>query len=537
MRRSMVFVLMIIGFSFLLLNGCQKGQEETNLQVLHVAAPASPITLNPLFARDAGSLEAAALLHPQLLGTNPDTLEVEPRLFASFELQADNLTYLFRLQEGLLWSDGTPLTADDVAFTLLLISHGDYTGWLYPLLRFVDGAEEYRNKRLSPYAQGEISGIRVIDEHTIAIRLKQLHAPFLSYLTFPPLPAHKLQNVKVAEMEGHPSLRNVLVGAGPYLLAAWKPDEYLHVRANPDYHLGKPKIAEIYYRFIPNIEAQVIELLAGKLDLLPTAVKVEDVEMLAADRQISIHKNERLVYDYIAINQKKEGSPLKDKRVRQALAMLLDKDELVTNLLLGNAEVLHGPLLPLHFAFDREFSQEKGSLPAARQLLLQAGHPQFQLKLIFNSGNIIRENVALLFKEQAAQVGIDVQIHALEWEAFLAALTNGDYDLAILGRSADADPDLSFHWHSQGAGNRTGYANEKVDRLLEEGVAVLDKERRSELYRQIQEFIVADAPIIWLYTRQAIHAASADLQGFAAHPESLFYNVHLWSLAGREDGL
>ncbi len=527
----------MISFSFLFINGCQESREVTNTQVLHVAAPVSPTTLNPIFARDASSLEAAALLHPQLLGTNPYTLEVEARLFASFELQADNLTYLFRLREGLLWSDGTPLTADDVVFTLLLICHGDYTGWLYPLLRFVDGAEEYRNKRLSPYAQGEISGIRVIDEHTIAIRLKQVHAPFLSYLTFPPLPAHKLQNVLVAEMEAHPSLRNVLVGAGPYLLTAWRPDEYLHVKANPDFYLGKPEIAEIYYRFIPNIEAQVIELLAGKLDLLPTAVKVEDVEMLAADRQIRVHKNNRLVYDYIAINQKTENTPLKDRRVRQALAMLLDKDELVANLLSGYAEVLHGPLLPLHFAYDPEFLREKGSLPAARELLLQAGHPQFKLKLIFNAGNIIRENVSLLFKEQAAQVGVDVQIHALEWEAFLAALTNGDYVLAILGRGADADPDLSFHWHSQGAGNRTGYANEEVDRLLEEGAAVLDKQRRTVLYRQSQELIVADVPIIWLYTRQAIHAASADLHGFTAHPESLFYNVHLWSLVGREERL
>ena len=534
MLWSRVLVLIAISFVFLFINGCQKSSEVTNSQILHVAAPASPITLNPLFARDAVSLEAAALLHPQLLGTNPYTLEVEPRLFASWELHADNLTYHLRLREGLLWSDGTPLTADDVAFTLLLICHADYTGWLYPLLRFVEGAEEYRKTRHSPYAQGAIPGIRVIDEQTIAIRLKQVHAPFLSYLTFPPLPAHKLQNVKVADMEEHPSLKNVGVGAGPYLFTSWRPDEYLLVRANPDYYLGKPEIAEIYYRIIPNIEAQVIELLAGKLDLLPTAVKVEDVEMLAADRQIRIHKNSRLVYDYIAINHKQENTPLKDRRVRQALAMLLEKDELVANLLLGFAEVLHGPLLPLHFAYDSEFSQEKGSLPAARELLLQAGYPQFKLKLIFNSGNIVRENVALLFKEQAAQVGVDVQIHALEWEAFLAALTNGDYDLAILGRSTDADPDLSFHWHSQGAGNRTGYANEQVDRLLEAGAAVLDRGKRTELYRQSQALIVADAPIIWLYSRQAIHAASADLHNFAAHPESLFYDVHLWSLAGRD---
>jgi peptide/nickel transport system substrate-binding protein len=500
-----------------------------------VAALAGPISLNPVFIRDAVSAEAAALLHPQLIGTNPDTLDVEPRLFVSWEVSEDNLVYVLTLQDGLLWSDGTPLIAEDVVFTMRVICHGDYTGWMFPLLQYVEGAQEYRTNRSSSHAHGRISGIEDLDERTVRIQLKQPHAPFLSYLGFAPLPIHLLGDIAVEEMEMHPYSRTVPVGAGPYLLVEWRQDEYLHVRSNPDYYLGKPEIEEIYYRFIANPEAQIIELLAGKLDLIPTAVKVEDVVMLQVDPQIKIHQNNRLVYDYIGFNIKKEYSPLSDQRVRQALSNLICKDDLVENLLLGYGEPLRGPLLPLHFAHDPDFSNDSDSLPAARNVLLKAGYPTLELKLIYNAGNIVREHVALLFKEKAALVGVDVQIHILEWEAFLAALSEGDYDLVVLGRGADADPDMSFHWHSQGAGNTMGYNNEKVDGLLEAGAATGDKEERTEIYRQVQQLIVADAPMIWLYTRLAVHAATIELENFSAHPESLFYNVHTWRLT-KSDG-
>jgi peptide/nickel transport system substrate-binding protein len=514
----------------MLTNGCSTNFTNTQQDVLHVAALAGPITLNPIFVRDGGSAETVALLHPQLLGTNPDTLEIEPRLISSWQRKEDNLTYIFTLHEGVTWSDGTPLTAQDVAFTIRVICHGDYTGWMFPLLEDIEGAAEYRKARDSSYADGSISGLKVLDTKTLQIRLKKPYAPFLSHLGFPPLPAHFLQDIHVAELELHPYSRTLPVSAGPYLLQEWRQDEYIHVRANPNYYLGKPAIEEIYYRFIANPEAQLIELLAGKLDLIPTTVKPEDVQTLLSNPEIRIYQNRRLVYDYIGFNYADSASPLRDKRVRRALSMLLNKEELVENLLLGYGEALRGPLLPLHFAYDPDFSRDRESLPAARNLLLEAGYPSLKVKLIYNSGNTVRENVALLLQEKAAQVGVDVQIQVLEWEAFLAALTNGDYDLVVLGRGTDADPDLSFHWHSQGPGNTMGYASDMVDELVENGASVFDKERRTEFYRMAQEQIVSDAPLLWLYTRQAIHAASAELDSFTAHPESLFYNVHLWKM-------
>ena len=519
----LVVIIMAVAFS-----GCRRQVGEDEPRALHVAALANPVTLNPLFLRDAVSAEAAALLHPQLLATDPRTLEPTPRLFSAWEIKEDNLTYVFTLQEDVLWSDGFPLTARDVAFSLRIISHPDYTGWMYPLLAHIEGADEYKQAHGSALADGEISGITVHDEQTIEIRLARPHTPFLTYLTLAPLPEHLLGDVPVNEMEAHPHSLTVPVGAGPYLFGEWRQDEYLYVRANPDYFLGEPAIAEIYYRVIANPENQLIELLAGKLDLIPTAVKVEDVRTLEKDPQTRIHRNSRLVYDYIGFNLKKNDSPLEDQRVRRALSLLLDKDQVVENLLLGYARPLHGPLLPLHFAYDEDFLVYEENLPAARSLLLGAGYHTMELKLIVNAGNIVRENTALLYKEQAAKVGVDIKVTLLEWEAFLAALRDGDYDLVALGRGADADPDLSFHWHTESPGNTLQYSNDKVDTLLQEGTAVFDTKQRTKIYREVQDLIVKDAPMIWLYTREATHAATADLYGFDPHPEMLFYNVHLW---------
>jgi peptide/nickel transport system substrate-binding protein len=533
MRRIYLFLLLLPLLAAVTMAGCQRSMANHGPQALHVAALAGPVTLNPVFIRDAVSAEAAALLHPQLLGTNPATLESEPRLVREWQISEDGRTYRLRLEEGLVWSDGEPLTSRDVAFTLRVICHSDYTGWMYPLLRYIEGAAEYRKERLSGHARGSISGVVPLDEYTLEIRLENPHAPFLSYLTFAPLPHHLLEDIAVEELEMHPYSRTVAVGAGPYLLEEWRQEEYLHLRANPRYYLGKPEIEEIYYRFIANPEAQMIELLAGKLDLIPTAVKVEDVTLLSEDPQVVIRENSRLVYDYIGFNSQKPYSPLKDRRVRQALSMLPDREALVGNLLLGHGEPLYGPLLPLHFPYDPDFVRAGGGLPAARTLLLEAGCPALKLKMIFNAGNIVREHAALLFKEQAAKVGVEIDLHIMEWESFLAAYNEGDYDLVLLGRGADADPDLSFHWHSAGPGNTLGYRNEEVDELLEAAAADTDPHSRSELYRRAQERIVEDAPMIWLYTRKAVHAMSAELENFEAHPESLFYNVHLWRLGGK----
>ncbi|MDW7651202.1 MAG: ABC transporter substrate-binding protein [Bacillota bacterium] len=526
MRR--VFIIFAALLLVVTCTGCRKETVEQKERALHVASPANPITLNPLFLRDAVSAEAAALLHPQLLMTDPETLEPKPRLFSSWEVKEDNLTYVFTMHEEVYWSDGTAMTAEDVAFTMRAIIHPDYTGWMYPLLQHIKGAKEYRKNHVSPHADGKVTGITVVDERTLQVRLEKPHAPFLTYLVFAPLPAHILADIHVSELEQHVYSRTVPVGAGPYLFGEWRQDEYLYVRANPDYFLGKPEIEEIYYRVIPNPETQLIELLAGKLDLIPTAVKVEDIATLQNDPQVRIHRNPRLVYDYIGFNPARDGSPLANKKVRRALSLLLDKDGVVENLLLGFAEPLDGPVLPLHYTFDEEFLIYEENLPAARSLLLSAGYSRITLKLIVNAGNIVRENTALLFKEQAAKIGVDVNVTLLEWEAFLAAFREGDYDLVALGRGADADPDLTFHWHTDSPGNMINYSNEKVDQLLDEGTAVFDPARRTEIYREAQEIIVKDAPMIWLYTRQAVHAATADLEGFVPHPELLFYNVHQW---------
>jgi peptide/nickel transport system substrate-binding protein len=519
----------IVFFSVLLLTcGCVHTTPSGN--VLYVGAPANPLTLNPLFVRDGASAELVPLFHPLLIRTDRLTLEPVPAVFSSWTLDDDGVRYVFTLRNDIFWSDGKPLTAEDVAFTLRIISHPDYTGWLFQLLKEIQGADDYKEKHGSVYADGEIEGIRVIDDYTLEIHLEKRFAPFLSRLTLPPLPAHVLRYVPVAEMESHAYGKTLPVSAGPYVFRAWFPDEYVHGRANPGYYLGEPGIRDIYYRIIPNQEAQMIELSAGRLDLVPTAVRVEDITYFQAMPHVRVHKNPRLVYDYIGFNLKRPQSPVADRRVRQALSMLLDKDEIVDNLLLNCAQVVHGPLLPPQFAYDKEFAAYSKDHKKAVELLREAGFQQQPLKLVYHAGNVVRENVALLFKESAAEIGVTVEVVLLEWESFLAALNDGDYDLILLGRGVDADPDFSFHWHSESPANAFGYANKEVDLLLDAASSVPDRDTRTRLYREAEKLIVKDAPVIWLYTRSAVHAVANRVINFNPHPEALFYFVEEWGL-------
>jgi peptide/nickel transport system substrate-binding protein len=527
MKQISATVLTIV-FVCLCAGGCRGQSGILRSQSLHVASLNSPLTLNPLFLHDAASAECVSLLHPTLLISNPETLQVEPGLFVSWDVSEDNLTYTFTLHENIFWSDGVALTTDDVAFTLKTICHPDYTGWLYRIMQNVAGADNYRKNHLSLFADGEIDGVKILDKYTIQVRLDTIYAPFLTNLVLSPLPAHYLSNVAVADLEGHEYSRTIPVGAGPYLLVEWRPDEYIHVRANPNYYLGKARIENVYYRVIPNQETQLIELMAGNLDLVPTAVKVEDVAQLEADPALVVYKNLRLVYDYLGFNLKKENSPLSDRRIRQALSMVLDRQEIVDNLLLGYGEVAGGPIVPLHYAYDPQLKGYTADSDAARKLLLAAGYPLLELKLVYNAGNPVRENIALLFRERCAKVGVNIEVSALEWEAFLSALREGEYDIILLGLGTDIDPDLTFHWHSESPANYLGYHNPEVDVLLERGAATMDPAGRTRLYREAQRLIVDDAPMVWLYYRLAIHAASAKLLNFTPHPDSLFYNVHQW---------
>jgi peptide/nickel transport system substrate-binding protein len=510
-------------------SGCL-GRSDSQESLLRVSSLSNPLTLNPLFVRDATSAEAVSLLYPELIGFDRDTLLPVPRIISGWQISDDGLTYHFTLRNDVSWSDGSPLTAEDVAFTLRIICHRDYTGSLYMHMRHIAGAQEYRESHTTPFADGSISGVRVVDEYTLEITLNKRLAPFLTYMSIAPLPAKVLDEVNVAEMEGHSYSRTVPVGAGPYLLVEWVPDFYIHVRANEKYFLGKPKIENLYYCIMPNQETQLIELLAGRLDLLPTSVKVEDIDQLKNDPSLAVYTHLRLAYDYLGFNMNRKNSPLTDKNVRQALSMILDRYDIVDNLLLGHGIAATGPLSPLQFAYNKELKGHSHDLLRAKEILHETPYPSFELEVIYSTGNLVRENAALLFQERAASLGVTVRLSLLEWEAFLNALYKGEYDMILLGHGTGVDPDLTYYWHSESPGNYLGYSNKEVDRLLEEGIVTLGMEERTRIYQQAEQLIVDDAPVIWLFFREAVHVATNRLKNFNPHPVSLFYNVHEWSL-------
>jgi peptide/nickel transport system substrate-binding protein len=536
-RRNERLKKMAVLLTVLLLfprTGCSGPGRTDAVQSLRVAALAAPVTFNPLFARDMASAETIPLFFEPLLTFDPENLEPEGRLLETWEIDEGGWEYTLFLRRDASWSDGTPVTAEDVAFTIRVACHPDYTGWLYIYLKHICGADVYREDDRCQYASGGMSGLTVQDEFTLRIKLGRPHTPFLSYLAFPPLPSHLLMEVPVAELESHPFSKSPTVFSGPYLLHGKRPDAYIHARANERYYLGRPKINDIYYTVIPNPEIQLIELMAGRVDLLPHLSKPEDMPLLAADDSLAVYSTVRLAYDFIGFNLNRAGTPPADRRVRQALSMAVDRHQIVDELLPGMGRVAAGPLSPLQFAFDDTFSGYSFDPAAAKELLAAAGYGSTHLRLICNAGNLLRENIAVLFAQKAAEIGVSISVAPLEWEAFLETLYRGEFDLVLLGFGTGVDPDFSYHWHADGPGNTLGYNNGRVNNLLEEAAAIKPAALRTPLYREAQKQVVADAPAIWLYYRKAAYAATINLHNFRAHPDCLFYGVHKWELKGRE---
>ncbi len=500
-------------------------EEKKPSGIVRVGSIGDAQNLIPILVTDSASQDIVYWLFSYLLRTDSRTLEPTPEIAEKWDISSDNLVYTFYLNKNAKWSDGKPITAKDVAFTIEAVCHPESpSDWFSDFSR-IKGARAFKDGKAD-----KIEGIKIIDDHTIEITLEEVYAPFILSMAFAPMPAHVYEGASIKDLKTHPQNSKPTVTSGPFVLEEWARDQYIMVKANPNFWGEGPGLERIIYRIIPDQTAEVIELRTGGLDLIPTAVKIEEVPELQKSPLLEVVTNKRLVYDYIGFNMKKEG-PLKDKRVRQALTMVFDPTPLVRDVLKGYGVVVNGPLPPLSWAFDPDLKRLQGTVEEAKALLAQAGYPNgFKMTLYTNEGNEVRENAGLLFKEAVAKLGVEVEFQPMEWGAFLQVLMAPEptYDAMVLGVGTGVDPDLEYSWHSKSAGNRYGYSNPEVDALIEEGLRVTDLAKRKEIYQKAQRILVDDAPFIFLYVREALHAKNKNFQGFDPHPSTPMYRVDRW---------
>lgn len=489
-------------------------------------------------------------LHEPLLRVGPNNT-LEPGLLEEVPtvenggVSADGKTITIKLKPDLRWSDGEPLTIADYVFTHQTVIDPDTAA-------------------TQLFGWDKIESISTPDDLTAVITLAEPYAPFVNVTMaswFGGLyPKHILEDGRDIRTE----FGRAPIGTGPFKIVEWQAGSHIRVERNEHYHRGPAKLDGIVFRIMPDRNTVVAQVKNGDLDLAYDLTEAQIPELESIENLVLYTTPGTTVerYYFNARNPENLMEPhpaLSDVRVRKAIVMAIDRQEIVDTLLYGRTTVavnelgttpyFNDSLAPLPFDPQQaaELLDEAGWLVGSDGVREKDGR-RLSLTHITTAGNALREQMQVIVQQYLADVGIEMTIQnhrpAELWGGCGAngIAAQGEWDLAGWADTiAGIDPDISLFWSSSQAvdcqTNPSGYSNHRyanpdVDRLLREQEQAIDPEERAKIIREVQQVLHDDVNAVWFYYRLDIIAASKRLQGI--QPTSFggsFWNTGDWYIA------
>jgi peptide/nickel transport system substrate-binding protein len=431
-----------------------------------------------------------------------DGITVVPDLATEWAVSDDGLTWTFTLREGVTWHDGEPFTAEDVKFTVDNILNPDVNA-------------QFRNSLAG------ITETTVVDPQTVTITSEEPLGSLPTILAYniAIAPKHLLDGQNLNELTEF--VQNP-VGTGPYRVTEIVPGDRVALEANADYFDGAPSIQSLVYRVIPDINQVVAQLQTGELDM--ATIEASNRSTLEGSGNVSFTST--LETSTFCIYTNNHRFPFDDATVRKAATMAIDRQLIVDELLLGEAEIATGPYSP---AFGDYYNESLQPYPydtaQAEALMTEAGFAKEEgfwakegervsLELIVDQGNPVREQLAVVVQQFLQDFGFEVNVSVVEWSVYIERGSGnpGDYDTRTGWRFTSPDPDKTSEYGTDGAVNHYGYSNPEADELFKQGRTEIDHEARVDIYHQIQQIIYDDAAIIWMYYPRSIFAYNSRIQ-------------------------
>ena len=480
-------------------------------------------SINPFLANESESDWRTVQLFDSLIRIDPTSYALVPGLAS--EWTVEDLTITFTIREA-MFSDGTPLTANDIAFTLEGLLHPDTAAPRAQLYAVIEGASAYMDG-----SADTVSGIEVVDDRTLTVTLAEPNAPFLYNMRFvKPVPAAQLEGKDLA-MDAWFSAP---VGAGPFQFESWTTGADFVMTANPNFwEESKPAIQRVVHRTIADAQSLVLALQNGEIDgsNYPNPAAAEQLRDVAALDVLVPPFNSPNGWMFNC-----EDEHLSKKEVRQAIVMALDTERFAADFLLGLGEAGVGPIAPGSWAFDTTLEPLPYDPETARQMIIDAGAEGAQITFNTNAGNILREDWLTYTQQALQEIGIEVVPELMEYATLVEEVTvNDNYQVTGVDfAGVTAEPSaLSLQFHSESSGNYMHYSNPELDALLEQASATLDQEEAKPLYAEIQRIIVEDAPFHFAWYRPFLHVVNSEK--FANYTDSaadgLFYDLWNWTAA------
>jgi peptide/nickel transport system substrate-binding protein len=478
-------------------------------------------TLLPPLASDAPSGTINDLVYSRLIRYDGD-LTLIGDLAESWEVSPDGLTITFKVRRGVKWHDGAPLTARDVLFT-------------YQVMVDPKTPTAYSGDYL------QVKKAEAPDDYTFRVTYPQPFAPALGSWTLNILPRHLLEGKDITQS---PLARNP-IGSGAYRFQAWKAGEKIVLTHNPDYYEGRVYLNGYVYLIKPELATMFLELKAGNIDqmALTPMQYLRQTEYPKFARMFN--KYRYIPFSYIYLGYNLEDPRFADRRVRQALTMAINRQEIIEGVLMGLGQVCHGPYKPGAWFYNpdlpkfsynpakaRELLAAAGWTPGAQGVLAKNGKP-FEFTILTNQGNDIRVRTAEIIQSRLREIGVNVNIRTVEWAAFIKEfIDKGRFEAVLLGWNTGLDPDQYDIWHSSkikpGELNFIRYKNPEADRALEEGRHTFDQEKRRRAYFRFQEILAEDQPYTFLFVPDALPAIHKRFRGVKPAAAGIGYNFTKW---------
>lgn len=460
-------------------------------------------------------------VYDQLLRVNADGTALEPALAESYEVSQDGLTYTFHLRQGVKFSDGTPLKASDVVYSLTRAANDPGQTWTFTLTALKRAASSDPNK------PGDVQGITAPDDSTVMIELAQPWAPFLSDLAM-----FNCSIVSEAFTSPDPTkLTQQMFGTGPFMQQSWEKGVAVTLVKNPNYwEAGLPYLDSVVLTVIPDDNARILQLQGGDFDAIYDVPSAR-VQELKGDANLNVIEFPSTFSAYVTLNNR--DAPLNDVHARLALQYATDKQTLIQVVLNGvgteattfmpKGAQYWNPNLP-GFPFD---------LAKAKDELSKSATPNgFKISVTYVAGDAESDQLGAALKDMWNQIGVDLELNPVEQSVWTDSYRQHTFQAMFNSWTNDIiDPDELVSYAvlpESSQAFQTGWSNAEAVDLAKKGATELDPDKRQEIYFRIQELYNQDSPMVLLYHKPYIDVTTTKVHDLGHPPTGQWVFKKTW---------
>lgn len=471
--------------------------------------------LTPLISTDVYASWVEGQVLESLAVRDPYTLEYVPRLARSWEISEDGLTMTFELRPNVTFSDGHPLTADDVVFTFEWIRN-----------------PEVNAPRARAYMT-QLKQVKALGEHRVQFTFSEPYFKnFETAAATGVMPRHFYSKFTPGQFNEKTGL---LMGSGPYMLEnpeTWAPGQGVTLIRNPRYWSTPATFDRIRFHEIQEEAANMVLYGNQEHDLIRCTPEM--YRRLRGDERVMGFSNAFEVsspyggYSYVGWNQQRKvngrdtPTPFADKRVRQAMTMLIDRERMLREIYLGYGNIATGPFAPTSPQSDPSIQPWPYDPERAKRMLAEVGFEDrngdgviegadgqpLRFKLLYPGGSETYEKIVLFLRDNFARGGVIMEPDRQDWPVLVNKLNQGDFEAITLGWSANPESDPFQVFHSsqiadQGD-NRTSYRNAELDKLIEQARKTMDTEQRMALWKKVHAILHEDQPYTFMFNRPSL---------------------------------